>query len=300
MNIRIAAAQYPVTYHADFEAWKAHTDRWVAEAARQQAQLLLFPEYGSMELVSLFSKEVQADIRLQVRAMDRLCTDFCTVFADLARKYRVILVAPSFPVCVGESVYNRCFVFGPNGQSGYQDKFFMTRFEAEEWNVQSAPARLCVFEADWGSFGIQICYDIEFSIGSALLCQAGASLLLAPSCTESIRGSTRVHIGARARALEQQCYTLVSPLISNASWSPAVDINYGFAGVYSTPDRLFPEEGIIRQMAPQGPGWLIQTLDLSLLDRIREEGQILNFKSQQVISFGLKGDDFEVVREHIG
>jgi predicted amidohydrolase len=299
MNVTIASAQYPVNYHASFDAWKLHTETWVQQGILKNAQLLVFPEYGSMELVSLLSAEEQKDIFLQVRGMDRLCGDFCTVFADLARKYGVILVAPSFPVCVGEQVINRCFVFGPRGGLGYQDKYFMTRFELESWNVQAGPARLCVFEADWGCFGIQICYDVEFPIGAAFLCASGASILLAPSCTETLRGATRVHVGARARALEQQCYTVVSPLIGNAPWSPAVDINFGFAAFYSTPDQLFPEEGILQTMPPQQPGWLTQTLDLSLIESVRKEGQTLNYQSQQAITYGLQEGSFEVLRAQI-
>lgn len=297
MNVTIASAQYPVTFHDSFEAWVQHTETWVRQALAHRPQLLLFPEYGSMELVSLLPPEEQADIRLQVRAMERLRDDFCAVFARLARKCGVIIAAPSFPVCIGEAVYNRCFVFGPSGKMGYQDKYFMTRFELEEWNVRRAPARLCVFEADWGCFGIQICYDIEFPVGAALLCRAGAQVLLAPSCTETIRGSTRVHVGARARALEQQCYTVVSPLVGDAPWSAAVDINYGYAAFYSTPDRDLPGEGILAQMPAQQTGWLAQTLDLSGIDRVRREGQTLNFRDQGEIGYVLPGGPFTVVRE---
>ena len=84
--------------------------------------------------------------------------------------------------------------------------------------IQSAPKKLTLFEDSWGSFGIQICYDVEFALGSQLLCSAGASLIVSPSCTETIRGATRVHIGARARALENQCYVVVSQTVGNAEW----------------------------------------------------------------------------------
>ncbi|MCC6703139.1 MAG: hypothetical protein IT221_16530 [Fluviicola sp.] len=70
-----------------------------------------------------------------------------------------------------------------------------------------------------------------------------AKLILAPSCTETIRGATRVHIGARARAMEQQIYVGVAQTIGNAEWSLAVDINYGFAENYASPNKNQPEEG---------------------------------------------------------
>lgn len=291
MTVSIATAQYPVSFHADFAAWAAHTEAWVRQGG---GQLLLFPEYGSMELVSLLPPDLHTDLQGQVLAMESLRADFCTVFANLARKYACTIVAPSFPVQESGRVVNRCFVFGQHGAMAWQDKFFMTRFELEEWNVQAGEPLLSVFEADWGCFGIQICYDVEFPIGAALLSEAGAQVLLAPSCTETIRGSTRVHVGARARAMEQQFYTVVSPLIGNAPWSPAVDVNFGHSAFYSTPDKLFPEEGILLQSPALQPGWLPAQLDLSLIEKIRQDGQTLNYKSQKAIGYSLQEGVFQV------
>lgn len=297
MNITFASANYPITKHSTFEAWRAHTEGWVIDAVNQKAQVLLFPEYGSMELVSLFDDDIQADIRRQVKKLDILRGEFISVFSDIAKKNEVTIIAPSFPVVEDKFIYNRAYVFSPKGLIGYQDKFFMTRFENEEWGIQSAnPKQLALFEADWGSFGIQICYDVEFGIGSQLLNAAGANLILAPSCTETIRGATRVHVGARARALENQCYTIVSQTVGNAPWSPAVDINYGFAAFYCTPDKDMPEEGIILQKAPNTEGWLVQSLDFSKLETVRNDGQVFNFKDHKKISTQLVDEKIEIIR----
>ena len=51
---------------------------------------------------------------------------------------------------------------------------------------------------------------------------------------------------------------------SGAEWSPAVDINYGYTGFYSTPDKQLPEEGIIATGIPQAEEWQIVELDLEL------------------------------------
>jgi predicted amidohydrolase len=278
----VAAAQYPITKHASFQDWTIHMKTWVANAARQGSQLLLFPEYGAMELVSIFSEAIRVDIRQQVEAMDQIKDDFCTVFSALAKTYRIMIVAPSIPVLNQDKKrVNRAFVFGPQGLAGYQDKLFMTRFEDEEWGIQSGHKTLSLFETQGGKFGIQICYDVEFGIGSQLLCAAGASLILSPSCTETIRGATRVHIGARARALENQAYSVVSQTVGESLWSPAVDINYGFAAFYSTPDKNLPEDGIISAMTPQKEGWLVQDLDFSKIHDVRKDGQVLNFRDHQ-------------------
>lgn len=283
MKVKIAAAQYPITAQTSFEVWAKHTEQWVSNASKNGSQLLIFPEYGAMELVSIFSKEIQSDIKWQVNELNAVKDKFCEVFANLAHQYKTTVIAPSIPVIDNGRKVNRAHVFSAKGLTGYQDKFFMTRFENEEWGIESGEKNLTLFEADWGNFGIQICYDVEFGIGSQLLSAAGATIIAVPSCTETIRGATRVHIGARARALENQIYTAVAQTVGNAAWSPAVDINYGFAAFYSTPDKDLPEEGIISTMTPQLEGWHTTELDLAKLDEVRNNGQVFNFKDQQNI-----------------
>lgn len=299
MKITVAAAQYPITEHKSFDDWRLHTERWIAEAATQGAQLLLFPEYGSMELVSFFPQELKEDIRLQILEMERWRGSFCEVFSLLAKKYGVIIVAPSYPVMEEGNPLNRVYVFSETGLAGYQDKFFMTRFENEIWGIHSAPKVLTLFEAPWGSFGIQICYDMEFALGTQLLSSAGASLILAPSCTEARRGATRVHIGARARALEAQAYTVVSQTIGDAPWSPAVDVNYGYTAFYCTPDLDLPEEGILNIMPPQTAGWLIQPLDLSGIEEVRTDGQVFNFKDHQRFHSRFPHEEISLIRKQV-
>lgn len=293
MKVKIATAQYPITEHLTFKDWQNHIEKWIRNAIEKGAELLLFPEYGSMELVSLLDSEVKQDIRLQVYAMNILLPDFCKTFSEFAQKYNVIIAAPSFPFVEGDKIFNRVFVFSSKGQVGYQDKFFMTRFENEEWGISSAPKQLTVFQSSWGSFGIQICYDVEFPIGSQVLSAKGVEMILAPSCTETIRGATRVHVGARARALENQCYVVVSQTINNAEWSPTVDINYGYSAIYCPPDKNLPENGIVSSQNPQTEGWLIETLDLNLLQNVRNDGQVFNFRDVQHIEMKLK-EEIEV------
>lgn len=252
-----------------------------------------------MELVSVFSPEIREDIRRQVKEMESLRTQFCDTFAGLAKKWDIIIVAPSFPVLEEGNVHNRVYVFSGKGLAGFQDKFFMTRFENEHWGIQTAPKVLTLFEAPWGSFGIQICYDMEFYLGSQILGAAGASLILAPSCTEAVRGAARVHIGARARALEAQAYTVVSQTVGDAHWSPAVDTNYGYTAFYCTPDLHLPEEGIVSIMPPQTAGWLIEELDLTSIEAVRSGGQVFNFKDHQRFHGRFHDEEIMLIKKQV-
>lgn len=296
MQLILATAQYPITAFKQFSQWQSHIGEWVAQAVGQGAGLLLFPEYGAVELSSLLTEAEQNDLRLQVGGLDRFKKEFISTFEGLARHWGIWIVAPSLPVSESGQVLNRAYVFSKNGLAGYQDKWFMTRFENEEWGVAAGLPQLKLFETAWGAFGIQICYDVEFPVGAQWLCAAGANLVLAPSCTETIRGATRVHVGARARALENQCYVAVSQTVGEAPWSPAVDVNYGYAAVYATPDLGLPEEGIVAQRVPQQPGWLIQDLDFNNISAVRKDGQVFNYQDQRLLSTLYKGQAPEIVR----
>ncbi len=300
MDLKVAIAQYPISKHKNFGAWRKHANRWVAEAVEKGAELLLFPEYGSMEFLTILPEQIQGkDIREQIVALEWLRNDFCDVFAELAKKYELVIVAPSFPVQEEGNTYNRAYVFSPKGMVGYQDKFFMTRFEGEEWGVQGAPKVLTLFEAPWGSFGVQICYDVEFPLGTKLLSAAGASLILAPSCTETIRGSSRVHIGAQARALETQAYLAVSQTVGDAPWCPAVELNYGETAFYCAPVLDMPKKGVLKKSKPQTEGWLVESLDFSHLNAIRNEGRVFNFKDHQRYYSEFPDEEVRLIRQKI-
>lgn len=299
MTIKVASAQYPIAPHETLNDWKNYTEKWVKSAVDQQADMLVFPEYGSMELVSVLPTAVQQDLHLQIAEMQQLLAFFRETFTTLAQKYNAIIIAPSFPVKVGEQYFNRVYVYSQKGEVGYQDKLFMTRFENEEWGIHSAPKQLTVFETTWGKFGIQICYDSEFALGTHHLAENGIDLLLVPSCTETIRGAARVHVGTRARAMEQQVYAVVAQTVGNAEWSPAVDINYGYTGFYSTPDKQLPEEGIIATGIPQAEEWQIVELDLDLIKLVRENGQVLNFKDHQPLLTTFKNEQITIVTAQV-
>ena len=70
--------------------------------------------------------------------------------------------------------------------------------------------------------------------------EAGAWLVLAPSCTDTMHGFNRVRFSAAARALESQCYVAVTPTVGLAPWSAALDVNRGFAAVFPPPPLAVP------------------------------------------------------------
>jgi len=278
MNVKVATAQYDISFLETWQRYQTKVERWVAEAAEQSAKILLFPEYASMELASLFGKEVYSSLSKQLAAMQSLHDDYLDLFQSLAKKYQCIIQSGTFPVKTDSGSYrNRAYLFMPDGQIDYQDKLMMTRFENEQWLIQKGEELRC-FDTEYGKIAISICYDSEFPMLARQQVEAGANLILVPSCTDTVAGYHRVKIGCQARALENQCYVVQSPLVGNAPWSEAVDVNIGAAAVYTPVDRGFPDNGILAAGQLNAVQWVVAELSLNACGTVREQGQVFNYR----------------------
>jgi predicted amidohydrolase len=272
---RIAAAQYPIDALENWNAYAGKLTRWVAEAADDGAALLVFPEYGAMELASLDPASM-GDLQGSIAFVSALLPRVDALHAELAARFGVHILAASAPwQATGGRFRNRARLFTPGGKIGVQDKLIMTRFEREEWGIVGGDA-LSVFDTALGRIGVCICYDSEFPLIARALVEAGAEILLVPSCTDSLHGYHRVRIGSQARALEGQCYAVQAPTVGTARWSPAVDVNRGAAAIHGPPDRGFPDDGVIAQGALDQPGWVFADVDLALVGGLRSDGGVLN------------------------
>ena len=278
MNVVIATTQYDISFLENWENYQKKTERWVKEAVAQGAKILLFPEYNTMELASLFPQSVYSSLSEQLVALQTLHDDFLTLFQGLASAHECYIQAGTFPVCLGPKVYrNRAYFFMPNGERGFQDKIMMTRFENEQWFI-SAGNELKCFDTQYGRIAINICYDSEFPLLARQQVEAGANLILVPSCTDTVAGFHRVKIGCQARALENQCYVAQACLVGEAPWSEAVDVNVGAAGVYTPVDYHFPDNGILASGEFNVPQWVFSTIDLQKCETVRAQGQVFNYR----------------------
>lgn len=277
-RLKVAAAQYPIDWLEGWPAYEAKLTGWVDEAVTAGAQLLVFPEYGAMELASLFPEPVPGDLVAQLPAVASLEARVVELHRALARRHGVYILGASLPVEASAGrFHNRAWLYGPDGRAAHQDKIVMTRFEREGWGVSGAET-LRLFETGFGRLGVCICYDVQFPLLARGLVEAGAELILVPSVTETLHGYWRVRTGAQARALENQCHVVHAPVVGEAPWSPAVDVNRGAAAVYGPPDRGFPPDGVVAIGELDRPGWIHAELDLDLAAAVRADGMVLNHR----------------------
>lgn len=275
-TMKIATAAYPLDPVRNWAEFSAKLTDWVAGAAGQGAELLVFPEYGAMELAMLAGPEAAADLERCLHAVSGVIGDVDDLHSDLAARYGVHILAASAPVfdaAFGTRPVNRARLFSPTGGRGIQDKQIMTRFERDPWDVIPGGG-LEIFDTALGKIAILICYDSEFPLlGRAV---SEADLLLVPSCTEALAGYTRVRIGSQSRAMEAQCVSVMSSIVGLAPWCQAVDEGTGMGGIFGPPDVGFPSNGVIAEGVLNQPGWTYAEVDLGAVAHVRADGGVLN------------------------
>ena len=273
--MKIATSAYRPEWHADRDALAAKLDAWVADAAGQGAEVLVFPEYAGVE-AALIGKPADRAPEDWVAVLCDRFDDWTALHSTLAARHGVYILAGSLPRRLGDGAVNAAAFCAPSGDVTVQDKMILTPYERDAMKL--APGRdLQLLDTALGKIGVLICYDSEFPLQARALVAAGADLILVPSCTEAHSGQTRVRQSARARAIEGQCLVVQSPLVGDVPDCEIIDTNTGRAGIFCPPDNGLPQNGIIAEGATDTPGWTIAEVDLAPIAAVRQTGQVGNF-----------------------
>lgn len=273
--MKIAVAKYPVGAPATFADFAEKQTRLLVDAAAQGARIAVLPEYLSLELAATFDASVRSDLLASLVAVQAYHAQWLALFSRLASELRMHVVAGTFLLAAPEGRYrNRSYWFTPQGNRGCQDKLQLTGFEKSTAIIEGGD-ELSVFEAEGVRAGISVCYDGEFPLPVRAQYEAGARLLVVPSCTDTEAGATRVRVGCLARALENRMFVAQSVTSGEAPWSPALDVNTGEAAIFAPMDVGFPADGILAQTHGDQV-WAVADLDFVALETSRANAQVAN------------------------
>lgn len=279
-RIRVATVQYYMRPVRSFEDFEAQVEGLVATAAGYRCRLMVFPEYFTLQLLTLgdYNRPVAEQLRGLAGHLER----FVEHMSKLARQRGLYIVAGTIPVLGpgGDRVTNESYVFGPSGGHAVQGKIHMTRFEAEHWDI-SPHSSLKVFETDFGNLAVLICYDVEFPELAREAALQGAYMIAVPSCTDDRNGFLRVRYCAHARCVENQLYVLHSGTVGSLPMVPAISLNYGQAAILTPCDYPFGREGIAFEGLANQEMMVIGDLDLDDIRHARERGTVLPLRDAQ-------------------
>ena len=202
-KIKIAAAQYPLDELKDLAAYEAKITRWVEEAVNAGAGLLVFPEYGSMELASVGGKA--SDVQASFDVVSGLVPELDRVHAKLAAKHSVTIVAGSGPQRRPGCTMNVAHIFGPTGVRGHYDKIMPTPWSASPGTLLRARCLRCLMWAPYAIGLLILLMTLNFRCCRGCFWRKrGGKMISAPSNTGTEWGDRRVRTGAVARGLGER------------------------------------------------------------------------------------------------
>jgi predicted amidohydrolase/ribosomal protein S18 acetylase RimI-like enzyme len=277
-RVRICAVQYQMRRVADFDEFAKQCEYFVDVASDYKCDFILFPEIFTMQLLSFIKAERPG---LAVRKLAEYEPQYREMFSALALRHDINIIGGSIFAMENERLYNIAYLFHRNGGTDKQYKLHVTPNERRWWGVEPG-SKLEVFETDKGKISIQICYDVEFPELGRLAAEQGAEIFFVPFCTDERYGYLRVRYCAQARCIENHVYVALAGNVGNLPDVENMDIQYAQSGILTPSDIPFSRDAIAAECTPNIETVIIEDVDLELLSRHKQTGNVLNWKDRRV------------------
>lgn len=192
--------------------------------------------------------------------------------SDAARSNGIWVVGGSFPESEDGRLYNTSFVFDRTGRQVARhrkvhlfDVAINDGPNFRESDTLSAGDQVTLFDTEFGTLGLCLCFDIRFPELFLLMAKAGARAVIVPAAFNSVTGAAHWELLFRSRAVDAQLFTIgVSPAQNQKGY-----IAYGHSIVCSPWGEVIAE-------AEYAPCTQIVPLDFAQIDQVRRQLPLLN------------------------
>jgi predicted amidohydrolase len=166
-----------------------------------------------------------------------------------------------------ERLFNTSTFFDPSGElvAVYRKIHLFDVKAPDREYVESrivAPGReIVTAKAGTATLGLSVCYDLRFPELYRLLALRGAEVLAVPAAFTLETGKDHWELLLRARAVENQAY-----VVAPAQWGQKDDGRWTYGR-----SMIVDPWGTVLGVCPDRDGYVLATLDLDYLDRLRTE-----------------------------
>ncbi len=255
-EVTVASVQLDVVLE-DIEATAEKVASWTDQAAKENADVVIFPELILSAGYGLGDKFYDVAQPVPGQATEQL--------GKKALQHKMYIIAGIAECDSTGTVYNTAVILGRDGNvvGSYRKTHIFTPTES----FFALGTDLKVFDLDFGCVAIPICYDLEFPEPARVLCLRGAEMLL--TMTAHWRGTGTVGTSENfirtiysARALENRIPVV---LCNRVGYDPSLDDH--FVGL----SRIVDADGMtIASLADDKEGMIVATLDLNEQRRKRQ------------------------------
>lgn len=277
--VRVATVQYQMRGISDQAEFRKQVEYFVDVASDYRSDFVVFPELFTLQLLSI--EETPLPPREGIARVAGYTDWFVEFMQGLAVGYNINIIGGSHPTRIENGdIRNVGYVFLRDGSVHTQDKIHMTPSEAYWWDMKGGD-RVEAINTDCGPIGVLICYDSEFPELGRYLTDQGAMILFVPFCTDERRGYLRVRYCGHARAIENQCYVVLSGIVGNLPNVENMDIHYAESCIITPCDFSFARDGIAADTASNTETLAVSDLRLSDLRVARSDGSVRNLRDRR-------------------
>jgi predicted amidohydrolase len=278
-SVRVASVQYQQRKIGSFEEFATQVEYFTDIAADYNADFVTFPELITLQLLSIENTELSPVE--SIRKLSQYTPQVKELFGRLAVHYNINIIAGTHPTeQANGDIHNVCYVCLRDGSIHEREKLHPTPSERTVWSITGGDTAATV-QTDCGPIGVMICYDSEFPEVARHLTDQGALILFVPFCTDVREGYLRVRYCSQARAIENQCYVVLSGNVGNLPGVNNFDIQYGQSCILTPSDFPFARDGIAADSTPNIETVLFADLRLESLARARNAGAVQNLKDRR-------------------
>ncbi|WP_414713981.1 GNAT family N-acetyltransferase [Sphingomonas sp.] len=278
-SVRLATVQLQARAVKNFDEFVQNVEYFVDVAADYRADFVVFPELFTMSLLSFESETLSP-----MAAIDRMTEHRAPIVAELSRmalRYNINIVGGSHPTRTDDgSIQNVAYVCLRDGSVHAQEKIHPTPNEAYWWKIRGGSS-VDVIQTDIGPIGVLICYDSEFPELARRLVDEGARIIFVPFCTDNRQGYMRVRYCAQARAIENQCFVVLSGNVGNLPGVDNMDVQYAQSCILTPCDFPFARDGIAAEASENIETLTIADVNLADLTWARAEGTVRNLADRR-------------------
>ena len=109
----------------------------------------------------------------------------------------------------------------------------------------------------------------------------GAAIIFVPFCTDNRQGYMRVRYCAQARAIENQCFVVLSGNVGNLPGVDNMDIQYAQSCILTPCDFPFARDGVAAEASENIETLTIADVNLADLTWARAEGTVRNLSDRR-------------------
>ncbi|RYY29361.1 MAG: GNAT family N-acetyltransferase [Sphingomonadales bacterium] len=278
-SVRLATVQLQARAVKNFEEFVQNIEYFVDVAADYRSDFVVFPELFTIPLLSFEPEGLSP-----MEAIDRMTEHRAPIVAELSRmalRYNINIVGGSHPTRTDDgSIQNVAYVCLRDGSVHSQEKIHPTPNEAYWWKIRGGSS-VDVIQTDIGPIGVLICYDSEFPELARKLVDEGARIIFVPFCTDNRQGYMRVRYCSQARAIENQCFVVLSGNVGNLPGVDNMDVQYAQSCILTPCDFPFARDGIAAEASENIETLTIADVNLADLTWARAEGTVRNLADRR-------------------